>query len=189
MIVIMKRHYLATILLEYYLKPGSVTSYGVNYTWSFSIVPPGYPNNYTLMYRIMANNSTWFGDTLTVNVNVGNYQGPVAFVMVNIPVSMGRGTNYTTSITVQNTGKDTWFSSDNVALGAIDYEKNDVYAFSGNMRYYINPGSYISPGKQCQWKFWLISPQYPGDYQLKYQMLKGKSGWFGKMLNLTVHVY
>jgi hypothetical protein len=173
---------------QYFIKPKSVTSTNVNYTWSFTIIAPSYPYNYTLMYRMLANNSTWFGDTLKVNVNVGNYKGPVSFVMVNIPTSMVHGTNYTTSIIVQNTGKEPWLSSDRVALGAVDYEKNDVYTFSGNQRYYLNPGSSISPGKQCEWKFWLISPQYPGDYQLKYRMITGKNEWFGNMLNLSVHV-
>lgn len=73
---------------QYLIPPNVVTLPGYNCTWQFTIIAPVYPNNYTLMYRMLANNSTWFGDTLIVNVTNGNYQGPVAFVSVYIPLNM-----------------------------------------------------------------------------------------------------
>lgn len=172
----------------FFMTSKNVTKYGYNYTWSFTITAPTYPNNYTLMFQMMANNTTWFGDKLSVNITDGAYYGPVTFVSVNIPTSMQRGVNYTTSITVQNTGKQPWLESDHVALGAVDYEKNNVSWFDGNLRYYLNPGSSVALGKQCTWKFWLIAPKDPGTYQLKYRMVTGNNSWFGNVISINVTV-
>ena len=173
---------------RYFMKPKTVTKSGYNYTWNFTIVAPTYPNNYTLMFQMMANNTTWFGDKLVVNITDVKYTGSATFVSNTIPTSMYRGVNYTASITVQNTGKQPWLADDHVALAAVDYESNNFTWFITNQRFYLNPGSSIAPGQKCQWKFWLIAPNGPGTYMLKYRMVTGNNSWFGNTLNITVKV-
>ncbi len=62
---------------QIFMKPKTVIKTGSNYTWNFTIVAPAYPNNYTLMYQLIADNTTRFGNITVVNVTNGKYTGPV----------------------------------------------------------------------------------------------------------------
>jgi hypothetical protein len=173
---------------QYFMKPKTVIKSGSNYTWNLTIVTPTYPNNYTLMYQLIYDNTTWFGEKIVLNVTNGKYTGPVTYVSKPITTSMDAGSTYKVNIKVNNTGKTTWYDYDKVAFAAIDYEKNNASDFGANLRFYLNPGSHISPGGQAQWNFTMTAPKDPATYILRYRMVKGESDWFGDTFNVTIKV-
>jgi hypothetical protein len=173
---------------QYFMKPKTVIKSGSNYTWNLTIITPTYPNNYTLIYQLIYDNTTWFGEKIVLNVTNGKYTGPVTFKSNTISKTMVAGSTYKVNIKVNNTGKTTWYDYDKVAFAAVDYDKNNASDFGANLRFYLNPGSHISPGGQAQWNFTMTAPKDPATYILRYRMVKGGSDWFGDTFNITIKV-
>jgi hypothetical protein len=179
------------------LTKGQTVKRGQNYLWNFILKTPSQCGNYTLEFRMINNNTTWFGDTFIKNVTVGNPGDDVIFVSQSVQyypaiinqssLSMKSMVWKNVSISVKNMGRYNWSASDNITLAAVDYEPNDAIQFKSAQLYHIAPNDVIMPGEVATWKFKIQAPQNPGVYHIKYRMQKDGQ-WFGNMMNVTVKV-
>ncbi len=71
------------------LDPDTFVSPGYTYTFSFTLNAPCSPGTYNLEYRLVKNNGEWFGDTLSIVIDVNNC-GQVSTVKAGKPVQTSR---------------------------------------------------------------------------------------------------
>jgi hypothetical protein len=104
----------------------------------------------------------------------------------NIPASMIKGSQYTASITMKNTGQMVW-NGTSFKLKAITSEPNDAGKFTST-ELSLPSGKVVMPGETYKWTFTMTAPQTTGSYKFNYRMYKDNYGWFGATVNKTISV-
>jgi len=119
------------------------------------------------------------GSTFAVSIN----QLYSASVTSNdVPSVMLMGQAYAVHVVMQNTGSNTWTSTQGYKLGSV----GDNPPF-GPGRVSMDPSGSIGPGQQYTFAF-TITPTGSGTYTLRYQMLREGVTWFGQSLSVSVTV-
>lgn len=88
---------------------------GDSYTFTLNITAPSTPGNYTNDWRMLKAGLANFGQSTNVAVNVDSSNTAAwdaAIVSQSTPTSMTRAVTETFSVTVRNTGSNTWSSTD-----------------------------------------------------------------------------
>jgi len=100
------------------------------------------------------------------------------FISQSVPGSLLPGQTATVSITMENTGTDSWTSANAQKLGTQNPQDNSTW--TGATR--LNLPSDVSPGDQVTFLFDITAPAISGTYDFQWQMVDGQApnnGWFG----------
>lgn len=153
-------------------------------TWKVTI-PFNQHNNetgtyITHVYAYDAAGNYVFGGQALANV-LPTYDA--AIVSDTIPTSIKAGSTQSVSITVKNTGFNTWSSANNYKLGAVG--DSDPFAAA---RQLISGGTTVATGQQYTFTFNMTAPMTPGNYVTDWRMLREYITWFGGTLTKSVTV-
>ncbi|WP_374568761.1 NBR1-Ig-like domain-containing protein, partial [Ideonella sp.] len=99
----------------------------------------------------------------------------------NVPTKMVAGQQYDVSVTLKNTGTNTWAANSTYQLGAQPDDKT-----WGLSRVMLDAA--VAPGASKEFKFKVTAPAVASSYPFQWRMLRG-SAWFGERSNqITVQV-
>jgi cysteine-rich repeat protein len=152
---------------------GTVTP-GNNATFGYVITAPTTPGTYP--YTARMRQDIQFGQTVSVpNVVVSTATTPqwdCTMVSNTIPATMTPGESRSVSITVQNTGAQTWGAS-----GFFLKTQDTPPGLWGNTANALTVA--VAPGATRAFSLALKAPSTPGTYTLKREMLDSNSGGIG----------
>jgi hypothetical protein len=112
--------------------------------------------------------------TQTTNCSPAGSGKQAQFVTQSLPAKMTAGARYNVSITMRNTGTETWPAGAGFKLGSQNSANNNVWGIS---RVEL-PGP-VAAGAVVTFTFAVTAPLTPGAYNFQWQMLKEPGGWFG----------
>lgn len=189
-------------LTQSQVRPGSHAVFRTTFT------APQNPGTYTEKFRPVAEYIAWFGDEMTLTINVagagvsGNSSVSVssdnssatysAEAISTTPssgnITMKAGGRYTATVVMKNTGSATWYrdGGNPVKLGTQDpQDENSV--FLGSNRVVLNQ-SQVLPNRAGVFRLFLTAPSDPGIYTLKLKPVADYITWFGPELIFTITV-
>ncbi|HEX3028929.1 MAG TPA: leucine-rich repeat protein [Clostridia bacterium] len=163
----------------------SGSSIGTNQTAIFTFVmkAPLTAGTYTTDWKMLKPGVAWFGQALTKQVTVTSHANDAVIVSDTIPANMTAGQSYKVSVTLKNTGSNTWNAATNYRLGAVG--NNDPFTTA---RQTMTTGEAIGVNQQKTFTFTMKAPSTPGTYTTDWQMLKEGVAWFGKALTKQIKV-
>jgi len=90
------------------------------------------------------------------------------------PATMIPGQSYSVSVTMQNTGSNTWTSSTAYRLGSQNPQDNTTWGLGR-----VQLPSDIPPQEYAVFNFSVTAPSIPGTYNFQWRMLQENVEWFG----------
>jgi hypothetical protein len=165
--------------LPYDVPPGS------NVTFAFTVLPGtcGAPASSPLTLKMLSPTVGTFGEQSPDNHVIVGY-GATFVPPVRIAGAMDPGSNNTVTVSMKNTGIDTWTTAAGYKLGSANPLGNSTWGLSR----VALPGT-IAPGQTAVFKFNVLAPFVPGNYNFQWQMLQEGVKWFGlKSTNVVVKV-
>jgi uncharacterized membrane protein len=167
---------------------GSVAP-GASATFTFNVTAPATAGTYNFQWR-MVNGATFFGAASTnVAVSVtsggGGGGGPynAAFVSQVVPSSMTPGQIVSVSVTMRNTGTQSWSSISGITLRSQNPAGNTTWGVSS-----ITLTKFVASGSQFTFTFTVTAPATPGTYNFQWQLYRS-SAYFGQAsTNLPIQV-
>ena len=154
--------------------PGIVNP-GVMFPLDFVVTAPSSPGIHNFQWRMLQENVIWFGEfspNVAVTVSAPTPPQAATFVSQTVPTTMVAGQNYAVSVTMQNTGTETWTPQAAYRLGS-----QSVTGSWGVPR--IDVPTAIAPGANVTFNFNITAPTTPGSYTTKWRMLQEGVAWFG----------
>ena len=154
----------------------SSVGYGNTITLNYTLTAPLKNGSFNTYWRMVQDGVTWFGDSYVKTINVtGAPPDPYGaqFISSTIPDTMQAGKSYNVSVTVKNTGSNTWTSSSNYRLGALGWS----YSFMNTNRVHL-PSS-VAPNQTVTFNFTLTAPPSSGTNNIVWQMVQDGITWFG----------
>lgn len=126
--------------------------------------------------------------TAQLLVGVSVAANDAACVSLNAPASVQTGQSFAASITVRNTGLNTWQpqSVDPVTYYGLTTWPWPPSVWGGN-NWNMVPAS-IAPGQTASFNVTMVAPSSPGSQTLSYRMLQQGVGWFGQVCSQNVTV-
>lgn len=150
-----------------------------NVTFNFTIKAPSTAGTYNLQARMVQDTVEWFGAlTPNVVVNVAPRPNDAAFVSQSIPTQMVAGQSYSVSVTMKNTGSNTWTTAGNYNLGSQNPPDNLTW---GGARVALQASQTVAPGAQVTFPFAVRAPATAGTYNFQWQMEQDNVEWFGAL--------
>jgi hypothetical protein len=99
-----------------------------------------------------------------------------AFIFQSVPASMVAGQSYAVSVTMQNTGANTWTWANAYKLGSWNPRDNFTWGFN---RVYLPTNVSVLSGAQWTFSFTVRAPSTPGSYAFQWRMVRENVTWFG----------
>jgi glucose/arabinose dehydrogenase len=166
---------------RYYL-PGAVAP-SESVTLTIAVQAPTELGDYTLRHRLVQEGIDWFASMAKTEVTVVNILPLEATYTVAPPTTWQVGETKSYSITLTNTGSETWLNSGNsrVNLG--------VY-FAGTTSVpprFALPNS-VAPGQSVTFNVSAQAPATGGAYVLVHRLVKETEAWFDQISRTTVNV-
>lgn len=118
-----------------------------------------------------------FGD---YNPNWSNIMAPppppnsAQFISQWVPQAMTAGQSYSVSVTVKNTGSNTWTTASHYNLGSQNAQDNTTWGVAR-----LALPSSVAPGSEVNFNFTVTAPTAPGTYNLQGRMVQDTVEWFG----------
>jgi hypothetical protein len=160
---------------------------GQSAVFSWTVTAPSVAGSYNFQWRLLNIGVEWFGE-LSANVVV-DVQGAstlpndAVYVAQTVPTVMNAGQQYQVSVTMRNTGSNTWTSA-GYRLGAQNPHDNSNW---GASRVAV-PGG-VAPGQEAVVAWTVTAPSTPGSYNFQWRMLNVGVEWFGEpSQNIVVNV-
>ena len=108
-----------------------------------------------------------------------------AFESQVVPTQMVPGQRYPVSVSIRNTGADSWTSAKHYALGSQNPQDNNVWQTSGRCTV---PGT-VPSDSTVTFQFTVTAPNSPGTYNFQTRMVQDGVEWFGDYTpNVSVKV-
>lgn len=164
--------------------PGPVTPGEVG-VFTFRVTAPSQPGVHHFQWRMLQEWVEWFGDfTPSVAVEVRPRPRVAQFVAQSVPPAMVAGRAYDVSVTVRNTGSETWTANELYRLGAQNPHDNVTWGVSR-----VDVPASIAPGQEALFAFRVTAPATPGTHNFQWRMLQEGVEWFGDLTpNVGVEV-
>ncbi|MGG7178103.1 NBR1-Ig-like domain-containing protein [Clostridium paraputrificum] len=159
---------------------------GQTATFNFNMIAPSSPGSYPISVQMLKEGVAWFGPKVEKSITVTSTLQALSSQIVseNIPTSMEAGKTYPVSITVKNTGSETWTQGKLIKLG-VNPTSN---AFDVNYRQLLSSSASIAPGQTVTFNFNMTAPSSAGSYPISVQMLKEAVAWFGPKVEKSITV-
>src|SRR5262249_41592301 len=149
------------------LLPSSLLATGVVYTATLKGAATGVKD---LAGNPLAADFTWSFTT----TNVPAYSA--SFVTESVPGTMIAGQSYSVSVTLKNTGTNTWTYAAGYKLGSWNPQDNFTWGFN---RVLLPFGGSVAPGATWTFAFTVKAPAASGTYNFQWRMLQELVVWFG----------
>ncbi|HXG65219.1 MAG TPA: NBR1-Ig-like domain-containing protein [Blastocatellia bacterium] len=109
------------------------------------------------------------------------------FVSQNVPSQMVAGQSYSVSVTMNNSGTNTWTTANYHRLGSQNPQDNMTW---GVLRVDFPASvSSVPPGANVTFTFTVTAPATPGTYNFQWRMVQEFIEWFGEFSqNVSVNV-
>jgi hypothetical protein len=160
----------------------SITT-GQSKTFTFTITAPPAAGSYITDWQMLREGVKWFGDKLTRSVTVSPPAYGAQITGSTIPAAMTAGQTYNVSITVKNTGSNTWTAADGYKLCAVGYSD----PFTG-ARKLLGASDSIATGQSKTFSFTMTAPDEAGAYTSDWRMLREGVCWIGGTLTRSITV-
>jgi hypothetical protein len=102
-------------------------------------------------------------------------------IACNVPRRLNPGESYKISLTIVNVGEKPWIKGLHQLAGT-----GDVHLFGPTRLNFTRDK--IAPGERVVFSYMIKAPQTPGIYTLNWQLIQGKSGWFGDKMIKEIRV-
>ena len=176
----------------------SVTASGdgpLNYQWQRNSInipganapsyttPPASASDNNASFRCIVSNiyGNQFSNAATLTVAQPN---DAQFISQSVPASMVAGQQYTVSVTMKNSGSDTWSAGAGYRLGSQNPDNNIAWGFNR-----VLLPSDVAPGATVTFNFALTAPWSGGTTNFQWRMLRENVAWFGeRSTNVPVNV-
>ena len=165
-----------------FLDPSDSIATGQTKTFVFTINAPYTSGTYLTRWRMVRERVCWFGETLAVSVSVTITQYAAVIVSHTIPQVMEAGNSYQVSVTVRNTGTNTWTRAEQYKLG------DPAGAIFGISRVALEASDSIATSQAKTFTFTMIAPSTPGTHVARWRMVRERVCWFGEALVLYIRV-
>ena len=164
-----------------YLPSGTSVAPGQSYTFSANLTAPATAGTWPLTVQMIKEGVMLFGPTMQISINV-TAATPLAAIVnsVNFPASVTAGQSFTGTVTVTNTGSETWTAANNVRLR--------ISGSSLDTRSYLPSGTSIAPGQSYTFSTNLKAPYAEGLWTLTAQMIKEGIMLFGPTMQISINV-
>lgn len=154
------------------------------FTWSFAAPPSA--GTYNFQWRMLNVGIEWFGE-LTPNVVVtvqgsSGVPNDAQFVSQSVPSTMQAGQQYSVSLTMRNTGANTWTAA-GYKLGVQNPPGNLNW---GMRRVDLSGGDNIGTGQEKTFTWTVTAPSAAGTYDFQWRMLNVGVEWFGELTQNVV---
>jgi hypothetical protein len=161
---------------------------GGSATLSVRVTPPNTSGSYVLQAEMVKENVAWFQQVQNTNVTVFSLAASYSSAP---PTAWSRGQTQTYTVTVTNTGAQTWNASgaNPVHLGLHFSTSGAVTTGSGwltDQRWSL-PND-VPPGGSATITVGVTAPSTAGSYVLQEQMVKEQVAWFQQAQNTNVTV-
>ncbi len=141
---------------------------GSEVTFAFVVTAPVSSGRYDWQWGLVVGDDGYFGEVSpNVAVAVSGAAYGAEFVSWAVPESMGTGGIYPVSLTMRNTGTNTWTAGELYRLGSVGPVDN--VAFGANR--VLLPGP-VAPGQTATFAFNARAPRTPGRYDFQWRMLR-----------------
>jgi hypothetical protein len=108
------------------------------------------------------------------------------YISQSVPSTMVKGQTYPVSVTLENTGTNTWTATSGYRLGSQNPQDNGIW---GTGRVYLSAGDSIASGASKTFTFNVVAPNATGSYNFQWRMLRESVEWFGEYTpNLAITV-
>ncbi len=183
------------------IAPGATT------TFVFTMKAPATAGTYITDWRMIQERVSWFGPVLVrkavtvsaaaitpgstatagvkiINSTAGLTEDAAAAVIENttVPAAMTAGQSYTVSVTVKNTGSETWTAAQGYKL--VPLADGSLFTSAQG----LDPNDQIAPGQEKTFTFTMKAPATVGTYNLDWQMVQVETAWLGARLSLDIAV-
>jgi hypothetical protein len=148
-------------------------------TFTFTVTAPSTPGTYNFQWQMLREGVAWFGNpTPSVLVTVQAAAGDAAqFVAQSVPSSMTAGQQVQVSVTMKNTGTNTWTAAQGDKLGAQPWNNWSW----GLTRVNLGGSESVATSQQRTFTFTVTAPSTPGTYNFQWRMLRENVAWFGDL--------
>ena len=165
------------------LLPGDVAP-GQEVAFSFPVTSPLTPGTYPFEWQMVQEGVTVFGQrSATATVVVAPAGDDAAFVAANVPSNVSPGQLYNFSITMQNSGVNTWTPATH-RLVSVNPTENTVW---GVGRLLLTAP--VAPGGNAVFAGVISPPSRAGEFPFQWQMMSDAAGLFGAVTpNLPITV-
>ncbi|MBP5737898.1 MAG: hypothetical protein J6X38_02280, partial [Abditibacteriota bacterium] len=153
---------------------------GETYTFSFSMTFPS-AGTFTTDWQMGQEGVTRFGEVLSKNVTVTGDVFNAKVISENIPTSMNTGETRSVSITMKNTGTESWHLSKEDYLGSPGNSDPFAPARHGVV-------TEVAPGGTYTVNFNMTAPSTPGTYTTDWQMIREYVAWYGEIISKNITV-
>ncbi len=111
------------------------------------------------------------------------------FVSQLVPRALIADTTYTVTVTMKNTGTETWTASDSYRLGSQNPQDNHTW-LGWTSRVFLAETDAVAPGESKAFVIALSTPDTPGRYDFQWRMVREGVEWFGdSTTNCSIPVY
>jgi hypothetical protein len=148
-------------------------------TFTFTVTAPSTPGTYNFQRRMVQDGVEWFGEnTPNVAVQVVTaLPNDAQYISQSVPSTMVKGQTYSASITIKNTGTNTWTTANEYRLGSQNPQDNGIW---GTGRVGLASGDSIASGASKTFTFNVVAPATTGTYDFQWRMLREGVEWFGE---------
>jgi hypothetical protein len=99
------------------------------------------------------------------------------YISQSVPSIMVKGQTYPVSVTLENTGTNTWTAASEYRLGSQNPQDNGIW---GTGRVCLSAGDSIALGASKAFTFNVVASNAPGTYDFQWRMLREGVEWFGE---------
>ncbi|MFY2561265.1 S8 family serine peptidase [Corallococcus terminator] len=174
------------------LSPTDSIAPGQRKVFTFNINTPFELGAYPFQWRMMKEGHGLFGaPSLRTDITVAALSLNATFVRQTVPASVTMGRPFEVSITMRNTGTETWTPAGYIRLGSQNPENNTTWGVSTLS---LPIGASVPRGQEFTFTARLTAPSTPGPYNFRWQMRSQNTTtweWFGFggfTENLTINV-
>jgi hypothetical protein len=171
-----------------YLDPTEAIAPGQQKTFTLTLIAPSTPGAYNFQWKMLQEGVNWFGEVtpnIIVHVNEST-NSDAQFISQNVPTAMEANKLYIATVTLKNTGANTWIEKNDFKLGSQNPHDNRNFGYS---RVHVEDDDAITTNQQKTFQFRLVAPSTPGVYNFQWRMLQEGVGWFGETTpNITIVV-
>lgn len=166
------------------LTTGTTVVPGGTGVFTGTVTAPAANGTYAFQYRMIKEGVARFGQpTPLLNVTVSGVPLAATFVSQQVPSSgiIARGSRFPVSITMRNTGTETWNGDFRLASEAL--EDNSTW---GRSRIFLPAGvTSVAPGAEVTFTASLLAPNSAGPFDFQWRMVKEGVAKFGDRTTLV----
>jgi len=163
---------------------------GASVTLNLSVTPPAGAGSYVLRHRMVKEGVAWFAQIQKTNVTVATQPALAASYSASPPTAWTGGQSQTYSITVTNTGSQTWNAggTNRVRLGIHFGTASDVPGTGWATDQRFSLPADVAPGASVTLSVSVTAPLGGGSYVLRHRMVKEGVTWFDQIQKTNVTV-